>query len=53
MAQKNKNYYLSVMVGYKTVYNKMVFDAKEAKRLYEELKEKYPTPQYLVFREYH
>jgi hypothetical protein len=31
----------------------MVFDAKEAKRLYEELKEKYPTPQYLVYKEYH
>jgi hypothetical protein len=41
------------MEGYKTVFSKMVFDAKEAKRLYEELKEKYPTPQYLVFREYH
>jgi hypothetical protein len=53
MAQKNKNYYLSVMEGYKTVFQKMVFDAKEAKRLYEELSEKYPKPQYLVFKEYH
>jgi hypothetical protein len=52
MAQKNKNYYLSVMEGYTTVYQKMVFDAKEAKKLYDELIEKYPKPQYLVFKEY-
>jgi hypothetical protein len=41
------------MEGYKTVYYKMVFNAKEASKIYEELKEKYPAPQYLVFREYH
>ena len=52
MAKKNKNYYLSVMEGYKTLYQKMVFDAKEAKKLYDELNEKYPKPQYLVFKEY-
>jgi hypothetical protein len=52
MAQKNKNYYLSVMEGYMTLYQKMVFDAKEAKKLYDELNEKYPKPQYLVFKEY-
>jgi hypothetical protein len=52
MAQKNKNYYLSVMEGYTTLYQKMVFDAKEAKKLYDELNEKYPKPQYLVFKEY-
>ena len=52
MAQKNKNYYLSVMEGYTTLYQKRVFDAKEAKKLYDELNEKYPKPQYLVFKEY-
>ena len=52
MAQKNKNYYLSVMEGYTTLYQKMVFDAKEAKKLYDELNENYPKPQYLVFKEY-
>ena len=52
MAQKNKNYYLSVMEGYTTLYQKVVFDAKEAKKLYDELNEKYPKPQYLVFKEY-
>ena len=52
MAQKNKNYYLSVMEGYTTLYQKMVFDAKDAKKLYDELNEKYPKPQYLVFKEY-
>jgi len=41
------------MEGYRTVFQKMVFNAKEANKLFEELKEKYPAPQYLVFREYH
>ncbi len=53
MAQKNKNYHVSVMEGYKTVFYKMLFNAKDAKKLYEELLEKYPKPQYLVFKEYH
>lgn len=53
MAQKNKNYYVSVMEGYNTIFSKMLFDAKEAKKLYDELLEKYPKPYYLVFKEYH
>lgn len=53
MAGKSKSYYIDVMEGYKTIVKKVALNAKDANKIYEELKEKYPPPQYLVFKEYY
>lgn len=53
MAQKNKNYYISVMCGYKLIYEKMMFGVKEANQLFQELKQKYPSPEYVVSKDYY
>jgi hypothetical protein len=45
-----KTYYIEVMEGYKVIVSRTTFNAKEAKQIYDELKEKYPTP-YVVYRE--
>ena len=45
-----KTYYIEVMEGYKVIVSRTTFSAKEAKQIYEKLKQEYPFP-YVVYRE--
>lgn len=47
-----KFHYIVVMEKYKTVMQKQCLDVKTANALLIEMKEKYPSPQYQVTREW-
>lgn len=48
----SKFYYVVVMEKYKTIMQKQCMDVKSANALLVETKVKYPSPQYIVTREW-
>jgi hypothetical protein len=51
MAQKLKSWYVTVMEGYKQVFQKKCLSVKEARDLVDAKKKEYPSPQYTVTRD--
>jgi hypothetical protein len=46
-------WYVEVWEGHKSLYRKQLIDVNESKKIQAELKEKYPSPQYIVSRDYY